>query len=79
MQRHAWLLLQGSPKAVQMVIKHILEGARRFKPARISDPSSQPAAQAEPRFRRWLEWPRLGIRRKDRYLIDIRPRRLPHV
>jgi hypothetical protein len=61
-----------------MVIKQILEGARRFKPAPSSDPNIPAGAQSA-RHWRWPEWLRLGNRRKDKYLIDIRPRRLPEV
>jgi len=58
-----------------MMIKHILEGARRFKPARPSDPK----AQEQHGSWRWPEWPRWVLSRKDKYLIGIRPRRLPRV
>jgi hypothetical protein len=62
-----------------MVIKQILEGARCFKPALSSDPNLPAGAEAERRHWRWPQWLRLGNRRKDKYLIDIRPRRLPEV
>jgi hypothetical protein len=55
-----------------MVIKQILEGARRFKPA----PNIQPA-QGQRGFWRWPEWSRWVVARKDKYLIGIHPRRSP--
>ncbi len=58
-----------------MVIKQILEGARRFKPA----PDTQPAAQGQRGFWRWPDWLRWALSRRDKYRIDIRPRRLPRV
>jgi hypothetical protein len=55
-----------------MVIKHILEGARRFKPA-----PSPGAPQGQNGFWRWPDWARWVFSRKDKYLIGIHPRRLP--
>jgi hypothetical protein len=57
-----------------MATKQILEGARSFKTAPLSDPADH---QAEHSRWRWPAWPRIGSNRKDWYLIDIRPRRLP--
>lgn len=57
-----------------MVIKQILEGARRFKPTL----NNQPAGQRRS-FWRWPDWLHWFVSRKDEYLIDIRPRRLPRV
>jgi hypothetical protein len=74
MQRHALPPPHGSLKAVQMVIKQILEGARRFKPTL----NNQPAGQRRS-FWRWPDWSHWFVSRKDEYLIDIRPRRLPRV
>jgi hypothetical protein len=62
-----------------MMIKQILEGARRFKPALPSSPNTQPGVQGQRGLWRWLEWPRWVLSRKDNYLIGIRPRRLPRV
>src|ERR1700761_7494174 len=74
MQRHAWPPPRGSSKAVQMVIKQILEGARRFKPGSDARP-----AQRQRGFWRWPEWSRWSLARNDKYLIGIHPRRLPRV
>jgi len=57
-----------------MVIKQILEGARRFKPA-----LNTPPAQGRRAVWRWPEWSRWVLARKDKYLIGIHPRRLPRV
>ena len=57
-----------------MVIKQIFEGARRFKPV----PAPQ-LPQGQSGFWRWPEWARWVVARKDRYLIGIRPRRVPRV
>jgi hypothetical protein len=70
--------VQVQSKAHQMVIKHILEGARRFEPVE-SDPNAQPGAQAQRAQWRWPEWSRWTAGRKDKYLIGIRPLRLPRV
>jgi hypothetical protein len=72
MQRRACAADAVSLKAVRMVIKQILEGARRFKPA----PTVQPV-QRQHGLRRWAEWARWVLSRKDKYLIGIHPRRLP--
>lgn len=52
-----------------MVIKQILEGARRFKPT-----LDTPPAQGRRGFWRWPDW---VLARKEKYLIGIHPRRLP--
>jgi hypothetical protein len=70
---------QGQPKAYQMVIKQILEGARRFKAAPSSGPDARGGPQGQRRPWRWPEWRRWVFRREDEYLIDIRPRRSPKV
>jgi hypothetical protein len=64
-------------KAADMATKQILEGARRFKPALRPDPDAWHEAAPERSLWRWPKWPRLGVRHKDKYLIGIRPRRLP--
>jgi hypothetical protein len=55
-----------------MVIKQIVEGARRFKPASNAQP-----APGQRGFWRWPEWARWIFSRNDKYLIGIHPRRLP--
>lgn len=62
-----------------MVIKQILEGARRFKPAPRPETEGQPGTPAQTRIWRWPEWPRLFGGRKDKYLIRIRPRQSPQI
>jgi hypothetical protein len=58
-----------------MATKQILEGARSFK---VVEPVDAEEHVTERRYWRWPTWPtRLTLRAKDRYLIDIRPRRLP--
>ena len=58
-----------------MATKQILEGARSFK---LAEPDHNEDRMAERRYWRWPSWPsRLSLRPKDKYLIDIRPRRLP--
>jgi hypothetical protein len=58
-----------------MATKQILEGARSFKAVQ----SAEHDGYAPERLHwRWPGWPsKLGLRTRDKYLIDIRPRRLP--
>jgi hypothetical protein len=60
-----------------MATKQIFEGARSFKTAPQPDAADPARRQAEPSRWRWPAWPKIGTSRKDLYLIDIRPRRLP--
>lgn len=64
-------------KASMMATKLILEGARSFKTVPLSDPNEPANRQAEHSRWRWPVWPSIGSNRRDLYLIDIRPRRLP--
>jgi hypothetical protein len=64
-------------KASMMATKQILEGARSFKTAPLTNPADPANCQAAHSRWRWPAWPRIGFSRKDLYLIDIRPRRLP--
>jgi len=58
-----------------MATRQILEGARSFRPV---EPERIDDQAAERRHWHWPAWPaRLTLRVKDKYLIDIRPRRLP--
>jgi hypothetical protein len=58
-----------------MATKQIIEGARSFKAVEAVDIEEH---MTERSYWRWPAWPaRLTSRAKDRYLIDIRPRRLP--
>jgi hypothetical protein len=58
-----------------MATKQIFEGARSFKVVPLPDPADPARRQAEHSRWRWPVWPKIS--RKDMYLIDIRPRRLP--
>ena len=60
-----------------MMIKQILEGARRFKPAPSSDPESRVEGQGQRGLWRWPDWSRWSAGPKDKYLIGIRRLRLP--
>jgi hypothetical protein len=62
-----------------MATKQIFEGARSFKTVPLPDPAEQAKRQAEHGRWRWPAWPSISASRKDVYLIDIRPRRLPQV
>ncbi|MDB5397896.1 MAG: hypothetical protein JWM91_5402 [Rhodospirillales bacterium] len=58
-----------------MATKQILEGARSFKAI---EPVHGDHHAPERRYWRWPVWPsRLVLRPKDKFLIVIRPRRLP--
>jgi hypothetical protein len=60
-----------------MATKQIIEGARSFKAV---EPVAIKEHMTERRYWRWPAWPaRLTLRVKDKYLIDIKPRRLPGV
>jgi hypothetical protein len=60
-----------------MATKQILEVARSFK---TMAPAIGEEHAAERRYLRWPIWPsKLSLPPKDKYLIEIRPRRRPSV
>lgn len=55
-----------------MATKQIIEGARRFK---APEPVEAEGAAPQSSIWTWPLWP--GARGKDKYLIEIRPRKMP--